>query len=294
MHPQEHKVKTINYILTPAVKCWHSVLKKKKGSKICFLKPRKRGKAILPGPSSSRSSCCGFWPRQASSTEREAAANSNTVCFRTQEHTACKATASAGWSRRRGRKEGNSRVGATVNWFSLSYQQVGTREHRRPPRAPQLQSVPAVIQNLLFPSPPARRFFRKRKGGKKKKAPGQRKHILLRWDSRGQGGSGSHGVMRNVQISVQQATTFSVSRQRSGSVHCSLVNRRHKAVPKQTALLQGFCCSRDPPGCLCNPSCLEVSQGAPAEPRILQDEKTTQVSKKQKVYCTVTFLSGFE
>lgn len=51
------------------------------------------------------------------------------------------------------------------------------------------------------------------------------------------------------------------------SVHCNLVNQRHKALPKQISLLQGFCCSKDPPSYLYNPmdgchqGCANGSQG---------------------------------
>lgn len=44
IHPHEHKVKTINYILTPAVKCWHFVFKKKKVQKSVSLNQGNVGK----------------------------------------------------------------------------------------------------------------------------------------------------------------------------------------------------------------------------------------------------------
>lgn len=87
-------MKTINYILTPAVKCWHFVLKKKV-QKSVSLNQGNVGKAILPvEPFGSRKLLPRFLAEAANSTEREVAANSNTVCFHTQEQTVCMAEAS--------------------------------------------------------------------------------------------------------------------------------------------------------------------------------------------------------
>lgn len=51
----------------------------------------------------------------------------------------------------RGLQKGNSSVRATVNWFSLSYQQVSIPENNTKPAPcfPAAQSVPAVIQNQV-------------------------------------------------------------------------------------------------------------------------------------------------
>lgn len=88
-------MKTINYILTPAVKCWHFVLKKKKVQKSVSLNQGNVGKAILPvEPFGGRKLLRRFLAEAANSTEREVAANSNTVCFHTQEQTVCMAEAS--------------------------------------------------------------------------------------------------------------------------------------------------------------------------------------------------------
>lgn len=97
MHPQEHKGKTINYILTPAVKSWHFVLNRKKVEKSVSLNQGNVGKGHpASGASSTRKLTLRFLVEAANSTEREVAANSNTVCFHTQEQTVCTAKASEG------------------------------------------------------------------------------------------------------------------------------------------------------------------------------------------------------
>lgn len=117
MHPQEHKEKTINYILTPAVKCWHLVLKK--SCKICFLKPRKCGKAGLPA--SAAVSCRGSKLRR-----KRSGCQRKHCCFHTQEQTVC-----------RGQQQRDRDSGAEPwNCSSLPISKPEPSERRPSPRAP--------------------------------------------------------------------------------------------------------------------------------------------------------------
>lgn len=80
------------------------------------------------------------------------------------------------------------------------------------------ESVPALIQNLLFPRQQAKRIFKKERG---KKSPRQMKYVLLRCDSKDQGGSGLNGIRRYFRISVKHATRFLCKQamQRQGSLY---------------------------------------------------------------------------
>lgn len=154
IHPHEHKVKTINYILTTAVKCWHFVFKKKKSSKICFLKPRKCGKRPFCQwkPSAAESSRCGFLPRQQTSLKEKLLPTQILFAFTPKNKLCAWRRHPKGWEQL---QKGNSSVRATVNWFSLSHQQASLPENNTLPSP----GVPGGPQSHLLGYKPS--FFSK-------------------------------------------------------------------------------------------------------------------------------------
>ena len=201
---------------------------------------------------SSRKLPLRFLAEAANSTEREVAANSNTVCFHTQEQTVCMVKPSKGWSSCGGRKDGNRSIRAIVNCFSFPYQQVSIPENtaafsRVPPSSP---SRTCCNSKPPFAKSTSQVIFQKKK---RKISPRKMKLILLRWDSKVQRDPGLHGVNEKFTDISETGNRFLYKQAMQRKIHCRLVNQRHKALPKQTALLRGFYCSKDPPSCLCSP-----------------------------------------
>lgn len=159
-------MKTINYILTPAVKCWHFVFKKKKVQKSVSLNQGNVGKGhpasgnLQQQRAPAAVSCRGsklYWKRSRCQLKYCLLSHPRTNCV----HGGGIRRAGSSW---RGLQKGNSGVRATINWFSRFYQQVSIPENNTVPSpcvsAALSQYLPAVIQNLLFPSPQAKGLFK--------------------------------------------------------------------------------------------------------------------------------------
>lgn len=179
-------MKTINYILTPAVKCWHFVFKKKKVQKSVSLNQGNVGRGhpasgnLQQQKAHAAVSCRGsklHWKRSCCQLKYCLLSHPRTNCV----HGKGIRRAESSWET----EEGNSGVRATVNWFSLFYQQLSIPENSA---ARQPASIPAVIQNLVFPSQQARDFSRRRKISAR-----QMKHRLTRWIRKGYWDAGLNG-----------------------------------------------------------------------------------------------------
>ena len=125
-------MKTINYILTPAVKCWHFVFKKKKKvQKSVSLNQGNVGKGhpasgnLQQQKAHAAVSCRGsklHWKRSCCQLKYCLLSHPRTNCV----HGKGIRRAESSWG---GLKKGNSGVRATVNWFSLFYQQLSIPEN---------------------------------------------------------------------------------------------------------------------------------------------------------------------
>ena len=199
-------MKTINYILTPAVKCWYSVLKKKKKKvqKSVSLNQGNVGKGhpasgnLQQQKAHAAVSCRGsklHWKRSCCQLKYCLLSHPRTNCV----HGKGIRRAGSSW---RGLQKGNSGVRATVNWFSLFYQQLSVPENsaaRQPDVSTCCNSKPGFSKST------SQGTFQKEEGGKSAR---QMKHRLARCDSKGLRDAGLNGVLRNFHISAQHVTSF--------------------------------------------------------------------------------------
>lgn len=176
MHPQEHKEKTINYILTPAVKCWHLVLKK--SCKICFLKPRKCGKG------QAASERCGFLPRQQTPPKEKWLPTQTLLLSHPRTNCVPRAAAAGRGQQIRALELllASDQQGRAQQRAAFSS---GTCCHSKPPS----------------PKSMSQETFQEKEGGVQ-----TNETQTPQWDSKGQGTPGSHAVTRLFQISTLQAT----------------------------------------------------------------------------------------
>lgn len=116
-------------------------------------------KAILPVETfNSRKLTLRFLAEAANFSKREVTANSNTVCFHTQEQTVCMVKASWGLNAAGACWIKVTNVKATVNLFSFFYQQVLINENKA----------------IILPS-----FFKKKKQKTNPKKQNQERNELL-------------------------------------------------------------------------------------------------------------------
>lgn len=187
------------------------------------------GKAILPA--STAVSCRG------SKLHRKRSGCQRKHCLLSHPRTNCV-------PRHGGSGTGGHSRSASWNCFSLPTSKADPSKRRPSPRAP------AVILNLLFPSPRAKRLFRKRRGNIQ-----TNETHTPRWDAKGQGAPGSHAVTRLFQISALQGHSPSAAAAKGPAPAKAEGTQEAPTVPGPSTL------PLSPPG--------RCHEGAPREPRVL-------------------------